>query len=119
GGRRKAALLADAIEAVLAAVYLDRGFDAAQEVVLRLWGARIDGVKDDARDAKSVLQEWAQALGHLPPVYREVSRAGPAHALQFTIEARLETGEVETASAPTKRLAEQGAASALLARVAR
>ncbi len=67
GGRRKEALLGDAMEAVIAAVYLDGGFDAARDLVLRLWSKRIEGVAEDARDAKTSLQEWAQARGLPPP----------------------------------------------------
>ncbi|MDD9726972.1 ribonuclease III [Roseovarius sp. SK2] len=118
GGRRKQALLGDAMEAVIAAVYRDAGFDAAQEVILRLWGDRVTSVKADARDAKTALQEWAQAQGLAPPVYAETARSGPDHAPQFTIEARLENGEAEEATAGAKRQAEQSAAKALLARVA-
>jgi ribonuclease-3 len=117
GGRRKQALLGDAMEAVIAAVYRDAGFDVAKAVVLRLWGKRIDSVKEDARDAKTALQEWAQARGQTPPAYVETARSGPDHAPQFTIEARLQNGEVETASAGSKRQAEQAAAKALLARL--
>ncbi|MHA7851796.1 ribonuclease III [Roseovarius sp.] len=117
GGRRKQALLGDAMEAVIAAVYRDAGFDVAKAVVLRLWGRRIDSVKEDARDAKTALQEWAQARGQTPPAYVETARSGPDHAPQFTIEARLQNGEVETASAGSKRQAEQAAAKALLARL--
>ena len=76
GGRRKQALLGDAMEAVIAAVYLDGGFDAARALVLRLWGERIDRVEDDARDAKTALQEWAQARGLQPPRYIEAAREG-------------------------------------------
>lgn len=117
GGRRKQALLGDAMEAVIAAVYRDAGFDAAQEVILRLWGDRVTTVEADARDAKTALQEWAQAQGLAPPRYVEVARTGPDHAPQFTIEARLENGEAEQAGAGSKRQAEQSAAKALLARV--
>jgi len=117
GGRRKQALLGDAMEAVIAAVYRDAGFDVAKAVVLRLWGKRIDSVKEDARDAKTALQEWAQARGQTPPAYVETGRSGPDHEPQFTIEARLQNGEVETATAGSKRQAEQAAAKALLARL--
>jgi len=117
GGRRKMALLGDAMEAVIAAVYRDSGFDAAKALVLRLWGDRIGSVKEDARDAKSALQEWAQARGLLPPKYLEKARSGPDHAPQFTIEARLSSGEAAQAKAGSKRQAEQAAAKALLARV--
>ena len=117
GGRRKQALLGDAMEAVIAAVYRDAGFEAAKQMVLRLWGRRIDKVKDDARDAKTALQEWAQARGLPPPAYVETARSGPDHAPKFTIEARLENGARESAQAGSKRQAEQAAAKALLARV--
>jgi ribonuclease-3 len=117
GGRRKDALLADALEAVLAAVYLDGGFDAARPVVLRLWGDRITAVEDDARDPKTALQEWAQARGEPPPSYIEVSREGPDHQPVFVIEARLSSGPAEQATAGSKRQAEMAAAQALLARL--
>ncbi|MAU53620.1 MAG: ribonuclease III [Roseovarius sp.] len=117
GGRRKLALLGDAMEAVIAAVYLDGGFAAAREVVLRLWGGRIAAVETDARDAKTALQEWAQARGLMPPDYVELARSGPDHAPVFTIAARLATGESAEATAGSKRQAEQAAARALLDRL--
>ncbi|HEX9858714.1 MAG TPA: ribonuclease III [Paracoccaceae bacterium] len=117
GGRRKEALLGDALEAVIAAVYLDGGFAAAQALVLRLWGGRIGAVQHDARDAKTSLQEWAQARGLPPPAYVEMGREGPDHQPIFTVEVRLENGAVELARSGTKRAAEQAAAKALLARM--
>jgi ribonuclease-3 len=117
GGRRRDALLGDAMEAVIAAVYMDAGFDAARALVLRLWGARIGGVAQDARDAKSSLQEWAQGRGMATPIYTELGRSGPDHQPIFTVEVRLENGEAERAEAGSKRIAEQMAAKALLARV--
>lgn len=117
GGRRKTALLGDAMEAVIAAIYLDAGFDAARAVILRLWGNRITSVAEDARDAKTALQEWAQARGLEPPRYNEVSRTGPDHAPLFRVEARLSTGETAEAEAKVKRQAEQAAARALLDRL--
>jgi len=119
GGRRKQALLGDAMEALIAAVYRDAGFEAARDMILRLWGERIRSVEEDARDAKTALQEWAQARRLPPPSYTEVSRAGPDHAPVFTIAARLETGEEAQATAGSKRQAEQSAAKALLARLER
>jgi len=117
GGRRKQALLGDAMEAVIAAVYLDAGFEVARAMVLRLWGPRISAVEADARDAKTALQEWAQARGQQPPAYVETSRSGPDHAPVFTIEARLDNGETSNATANSKRQAEQAAARALLDRL--
>lgn len=117
GGRRKQALLGDAIEAVIAAVYLDGGFDAAKALILRLWGNRIETVEEDARDAKTALQEWAQARKLAPPKYVQTARSGPDHAPVFTISARLENGAEASATAPSKRSAEQAAATTLLAQL--
>lgn len=117
GGRRKEALLADAMEAVIAAVYADAGFEAAKQMILRAWGKRIGQVDDDARDAKTALQEWAQAKGMQPPAYTLIDRSGPDHAPVFTIEVRLASGEVARGAAPAKRHAEQAAARILLEQV--
>jgi ribonuclease-3 len=117
GGRRKDALLGDGLEAVIAAVYVDAGFDAAQKLVKRLWNDRISQVEDDARDAKTALQEWAQARAMTPPRYVEQDRQGPDHQPVFTVEVRLDNDASETAEAGTKRAAEQAAARALLTRM--
>lgn len=117
GGRRKDALLGDAMEAVIAAVYLDAGFEPARDMVLRLWGERIAKAETTRRDAKTALQEWAQARSLAPPNYVELERSGPDHQPVFTVEVRMDNGEVETATAGTKRAAEQAAAKALLARM--
>ncbi|NYS24359.1 ribonuclease III [Rhodobacteraceae bacterium 2376] len=117
GGRRKEAILADALEAVIAAVYLDAGFDTARALVLRLWGTRLKRSDTDLRDAKTALQEWAQARGQTPPVYTETGRDGPDHAPVFTIEVRLASGQAASASASAKRQAEQAAATTLLRRL--
>lgn len=117
GGRRKQALLGDAMEAVIAAVYQDAGFETAKALIVRLWGDRIHKVEADARDAKTSLQEWAQARRLAPPKYELIERAGPDHAPVFTIKAILENGASETATAGSKRQAEQAAAKALLTRL--
>nr|WP_247656104.1 MULTISPECIES: ribonuclease III [unclassified Phaeobacter] len=117
GGRRKLALLGDAMEAVIAAVYKDGGFDAAQELILRLWGNRIGRVEADARDPKTTLQEFAQARGEQPPAYVLVERTGPDHQPEFTISVQLQDGTEGRATAGSKRQAEQAAAKFLLARL--
>jgi ribonuclease III len=117
GGRRKEALLGDAMEALIAAVYQDAGFAAARELILRLWGGRIAAVEPDARDAKTALQEWAQARGMVPPAYAEAGRSGPDHAPVFTVRVVLASGEAAEATAGSKRVAEQAAAKALLERM--
>ncbi len=117
GGRRKQAILADAMEAAIAAVYRDAGFEVARAMILRLWDSRIDAAKDDARDAKTTLQEWAQARGMKPPKYVEVGRTGPDHAPIFVIEAHLSNGVSGSGSAESKRNAQQAAAKAVLAQM--
>ena len=77
------------------------------------------GVAEDARDAKTALQEWAQARGMAPPVYEELSRSGPDHAPVFRVAARLADGRMAEAEGRVKRQAEQAAARALLDQVDR
>lgn len=117
GGRRKEALLADAMEAVIAAVYVDADFEVARKIIVTLWGDRITNVEQDARDPKTALQEYAQGQGEPPPKYTEISRSGPDHAPVFTIEVMLQSGASEQAEATSKRQAEQAAAKALLTRI--
>ena len=114
GGRRKNAVLGDAMEAVLAAVYLDGGFPAAKDIILRLWEKRISSVELDARDSKTRLQEWAQARQLDPPVYTLIDRSGPAHSPIFNIQVELKTGEQLCAKAGNKRDAEHAAAKMML-----
>ena len=117
GGRRKDALLGDGMEAVIAAVYKDGGFEVAKTIIINLWGDRIKNVKGDARDAKTMLQEWAQARGQNPPNYEVISRNGPDHAPQFLVKVILDSGEASEALAGSKRQAEQMAAKALLQKI--
>jgi ribonuclease III len=118
GGRRKAAILADATEAVIAALYLDGGMPAARAFIAAHWQGRLTELKAAPTDAKTRAQEWAQARGLAPPRYRLTGQSGPDHAPVFTVEAELETGEVSTGTAGSKKLAEQEAAAALLGRLA-
>lgn len=117
GGRRKKAILADAMEATIAALYLDGGMEAARRFILAHWQDRITAPAEAPQDAKTRLQEWAQARGLPPPTYRTVAREGPDHAPRFTIEAQLATGEAAASEAASKKLAEQGAAAELLRRL--
>ncbi|HEY5726960.1 MAG TPA: ribonuclease III [Methylomirabilota bacterium] len=114
GGRRKTALLGDAMEAVIAAIYLDGGLEAARTLILRAWGERIAAVQAVGRDPKTALQEWAQARGLPPPAYLDLDRQGPDHAPVFSVEARLEDGRSAEGRAASKRAAQQAAAEALL-----
>jgi ribonuclease-3 len=117
GGRRKKAILADAMEAVIAALFLDGGMAAAQHFILARWQERIEAPDTAPMDAKTRLQEWAQGRAMPPPAYAVTGREGPDHAPRFTIEARLESGETASGEANSKKQAEQIAAAALLARL--
>ncbi|MEH6360132.1 MAG: ribonuclease III [Amylibacter sp.] len=117
GGRKKTAILGDAMEAIIAAVYLDAGFDTAEKLIMRLWDERINSAEEDARDPKTTLQEWAQGHKMLPPKYVEIGRAGPDHAPIFEIEAQLSNGLSASANASSKRQAQQMAAAKLLEQV--
>ena len=88
---------------------------SVSEVILRLWAERLKNVDDDSRDAKTALQEWAQAQGMSPPRYVQVARSGPDHAPEFEIAVRLDDGRQAMATGKgTKRSIEQAAAQALL-----
>ncbi len=117
GGRRKDALLGDGMEAVIAAIYKDGGFEIAKTIIIKLWGDRVKDVKVDARDPKTMLQEWAQARGQNPPNYEVISRSGPDHAPDFLVKVILASGETSEAMAGSKRQAEQMAAKALLQKI--
>ncbi len=117
GGGANPAILADAVEAVIGAVYEDGGYAVASELVCRFWAPRLRAVATAPRDAKTALQEWSQAQGLGLPVYREVERTGPPHAPAFVVEVAVPHHPPERARGRSKRGAEQEAASALLARL--
>lgn len=116
GGREKATILADAMEAVLAAIFLQSGYLAVRDVVRRLWALHLDGMPETVADAKSMLQEWAQGQGLALPKYVEVAREGPDHAPQFTTEVRIDGRKPARGAGANKRTAEQAAAEAMLIR---
>ena len=117
GGRQKVAILGDAMEAVIAAIYIDGGLECARVSILTSWGCRLQDAPQKSFEAKSFLQEWAQARGMLPPVYKETRRIGPDHAPVFNIEVCLENGETALGTASSKRAAEQEAAKNILRRL--
>ncbi len=116
GGREKSGILADVCEAVIAALYLDGGLEAAERFIDRYWGALISEQEAVPVDAKSALQEWAAARGMAPPEYEMVAREGPDHAPLFTIEVRLDGAGTARGRGRSKQQAEQRAAARLLAR---
>jgi len=116
GGRKKAAILSDVCESLIGAVYLDGGFEPSRALVTRSWQARMNADIEPERDAKTAVQEWAQARSLAAPRYVEVARSGPAHAPHFIMQVVLDGYEPLAGEATSKRAAEQAAAQAFLAR---
>jgi ribonuclease-3 len=116
GGRQKRALLGDICEAIIGAVFLDCGAEAAEGVVRKGFGARMTAGGHDLRDAKTALQEWAQARGLATPRYQLVARSGPDHAPSFDVAVEVAGFDAAKGSGASKRVAEQAAAAAFLAR---
>jgi len=117
GGRENDRILGDAMEALIAAVYLDGGLAAARAVFAEAWTDAIaSAVAAQGREPKTALQEWAMAAGRPLPSYREVSRSGPDHAPLFVVEVSVEGHAPERAVGSSLREAEKAAALALLER---
>jgi ribonuclease-3 len=117
GGRDNDRILGDAMEALMAAVYLDGGLAAARAVFDLAWReALITATGDQDAEAKTALQEWAMARGLPTPTYTVVSRSGAAHAPMFTVAVSVEGYPPESADGPALRVAEKAAARKLLAR---
>lgn len=112
-----AGALADACEAVIAAIYLDGGLEAARRFIAAAWEDLVAADLRPPRDPKTALQEWAQARGQPLPRYVIVSREGPDHEPLFTITVTLKDGRQATASGANKRAAETAAAAALLGQI--
>jgi ribonuclease III len=115
GGRAKDTILADAVEALLGALFIEAGFEKAREVVRRLWVPLLDDMPEATTDPKSALQEWAQGQGLPLPRYAEVTRQGPDHAPHFVAEVRVPGHPPARGEGASKRIAEQAAATAMLA----
>jgi ribonuclease-3 len=117
GGRENPSILADALEAVIGALYLDAGFAPASRFIERHWQDRLDGMAKPPRDAKTALQEWAQGHGFELPNYELLGTEGPAHAPRFAVTVAVADFAPELATAGSKRAAEQAAAEQLLDRL--
>ena len=117
GGRDRPAILADALEALMGAVYLDGGWEAAAAIIRRSVEPRLEAMVGPPRDAKTALQEWTQSRGLGLPEYRVTRTSGPAHAPLFEIAASLGDLASATAIGGSKSAAEQAAAEELLARL--
>jgi len=119
GGRAKASILANAYEAVLGALYLDGGLDAARAFLARELGPELSEPRKRERDPKTALQHLLQASGREPPRYQTVAASGPPHAREFSVEVRAGDTLLGVGSGGSKRAAEQSAARAALAALPR
>ncbi|HEB79904.1 MAG TPA: ribonuclease III, partial [Rhodospirillales bacterium] len=115
GGRGNPNLMADACEALIAALYLDGGVKAAETFILRYWSPLMDEDLRPPKDPKTALQEWAQGRGLALPAYMQISREGKDHAPVFSVEVVIEGFQAAPGSGSSKRVAEQDAAQAMLA----
>jgi ribonuclease-3 len=117
GGHRRESILADALEAIFGAVYLDSGFDAAKDLIDRVFEQRLDELPDaeDLRDPKTRLQEWLQARKLSLPIYDLVSVTGKDHRQKFVVSCTVnELSQTTEGDSTSRRKAEQRAASAML-----
>lgn len=115
-GKRLQSVRADVLEALIASIYLDGGLGAAAAFVARFWQSRLDDSAAARRDSKTALQEWAHALRHGTPRYREMSRSGPDHDPQFVVAVSVQGVRDGRGEGRSKRAAEQAAAQAVLVR---
>lgn len=116
GGADNDTILGDAAEALIGALYLDGGLAVAYEFLERQLGDKLDVALHKRPDAKTVLQEWAQARGLPTPSYSELSRSGPQHNPKFKIAVTLPNRPPAEGTGSSKRAAEQAAAAAMLSR---
>jgi ribonuclease-3 len=113
----RSTILADACEALVGAVFIDGGYEAADALIARFWKERMLKPLRPLRDPKTMLQEWAQARGLPTPAYRELARTGPHHDPEFRVAVVLPDRPPAEGMGASKRAAEQAAAAAMLTRV--
>ena len=106
-------ILGDVTEALIGALYLDHGFDAAEAFIRKHWAALVEGHADAPRHPKSALQEWAAAHNRRPPEYTVTDRSGPHHNPRFTVTVNLGSAGDASATGTSKQEAETAAATAL------
>ena len=117
GGAESDNILGDVTEALIGALYLDHGMDAADAFIRRHWRPLVEGHSSAPRHPKSALQEWAAAHNRRAPIYELVDRSGPHHAPQFTVSVNVGTAGEATATGTSKQEAETAAAAALIAKL--
>lgn len=116
GERRNPTILADVCEAIIGAVFLDGGYDAARSLIERSFKDLLTAPRRPLRDPKSALQEWAQGRGLPTPIYAVVEQTGPDHAPKFRVMVKVKDTEGGFGTGTSKRIAEQAAARSLLLR---
>jgi ribonuclease-3 len=117
GGRNNPSILADCCEAIIAALYLDGGFAVAETFIHEHWRPLMSEDLAPPKDAKTLLQEWAQARGLPLPFYQVTDQEGPAHAPRFTVEVSVHEVKPATGQGASKQVAEQTAAATLMDRI--
>lgn len=117
GGRKKKAMLADVLEAVIAALYLDGGYNAARKFIEQEWRDFVAGAPRPPEDPKTRLQEWSQGRGQGLPAYDLVSRSGPDHEPEFMVSVTIEGFDTVTVSGESKRKAEKKAAELMMRQI--
>ena len=110
-------VLGDVIESLIGALYLDAGLDTAAAFIRASWGDRVDRLAAPPKHPKAALQEWTAANNRRPPEYKVVDRAGPDHALRFTVSVSVTGQDEATGEGSSKQEAEKAAAAAMLARL--
>lgn len=118
GGADNENILADAMEAVIGALYLDLGLEACRHMIKGLWADKVHTMATPPQDPKTALQEWAQARGLPLPVYEIIDRQGPDHAPVFEIRVSVQGAGAAAARGSSRRAAEKDAAEKLLNNVA-
>lgn len=114
GGGDNDHILADVLEAILGALYLDQGFKACQEVITTLWGDRIYDMLRPPQHPKTTVQEWAQSQGLPLPQYDIIDQSGPDHAPEFKVEISVNGYPSVTAIGKSRQEAEKAAALAFM-----
>lgn len=107
-------MLADAVESVIAAIYLDAGFNVARHFIVKYWAPLMQDTAQPPEDPKSALQEWAQSQALALPVYNVIERSGPDHSPIFTVEVSLAGFDPKQGVGSSKQIAEKQAAIQLL-----
>lgn len=117
GGAQNENILADVLEALIGAIYLDTGFAPCRVLVEKLWEGRFQGMKTPPSHPKTTVQEWAQGRGLALPLYKIAGQSGPDHAPVFKVELSVEGFEPVVAEGRSRQVAEKEAARIFLERI--